>query len=75
MKIVKGKFFWKKEWYSFCSTHQTYNPKCNRCNTGQYVNVWGNYINGIFFKISPKLWKIYANRWKFKWWIKNMLSK
>ena len=62
-KTVKGRFFWKKTWYSFCSTHVEHDNNCPRCNAGHWSNNWLNAISGFFFKYMPKFWI---------WWVNNV---
>lgn len=59
---TKGYWFWKKEWYSICSRHREYDEGCNLCNAGSWVSVYGNVIEGWFYKMFPELWKRWMNR-------------
>jgi len=60
-KTVRGKFFWKYEWYSICSVHYNHDPNCNMCTTGHWVNVWGHFFSGIVYKICPPIWRFFIN--------------
>lgn len=52
----KGKFFYKKRWFSLCSAHLQYNYECINCNTGTWKNVWRTNIEKVVFILSPKLY-------------------
>lgn len=49
-------------WYSICSIHRKYNPKCNCCRAGNWAIArwlsWDHYL----WKLSPDLWRKWANR-------------
>lgn len=60
-KEDKGKFFWKKRWYSICSAHMVYDKDCPRCNVGGWHNLWGLAIGGFFHDHFYKLWFYYQN--------------
>ncbi len=53
---------WRQVWYSICSHHQPFDPECRLCKRGQWVNHWGNVLDGVFYKLTPKLWRWWANR-------------
>jgi|AntAceMinimDraft_16_1070373.scaffolds.fasta_scaffold16553_3 hypothetical protein len=57
----KGKFFWKKRWYSICSIHYEYNKECPMCNAGTWSNVWGTAISSFFCDHLYKLWFWWVN--------------
>jgi len=63
METIKGKFFWKKRWYSFCGAHQKYDEKCNLCQCGNWHNVWLMTINEFFHDHCYYLWY---------WWATNI---
>jgi len=62
----KGKFFWKKKWYSICSMHYEYNKDCNMCRTGVWKNVWSSNISEWIFDNFPNFWRWYVNLNKYK---------
>lgn len=62
-KTVKGKYLWKKRWYSICSTHQIYSKDCPRCNIGSWHSDWKQSITSWFFHNFPKFWI---------WWVNNI---
>ena len=62
----KGKFFWKKRWFSICSMHWDHDENCNMCNTGTWSNVWLSKISAWFFEHFPKLWIWYVNLNKYQ---------
>ena len=73
MKLpTKGKYFWKKEWYSICSIHHQHNEKCEMCNTGNWHNVLlGNILNFLYYKINIfykiwQLWQKFFGKLKFQ---------
>ena len=61
--LVRGKLWWKEEWYSICSMHGgNHQEDCNMCNTGNWVNVWMHNIGSIIYKLFPNLWRWWVNR-------------
>lgn len=59
--LTKGKFLFKKEWYSICSRHQQYESTCNICNHGSWRNVFLSKISHFVFKYFPKFWIYVVN--------------
>ena len=53
---TKGKFFWKKRWYSICSAHVEYDENCPRCKVGAWHNMWGIAIDSFFCRYFYKIW-------------------
>ena len=53
---TKGKYFWKKEWYSICSLHMEYQENCPLCNKGQWINVTRHWFNKLLYKYCYSLW-------------------
>lgn len=53
---TKGRFFWKKGWYSFCSKHYHHDFECKGCNSGTWEYVWIVKISNFIYKVSPGLW-------------------
>lgn len=49
-------------WFSICSAHRKYNPECNCCNAGSWVNDEKHELSGWLYKHDPKLWRKWANR-------------
>lgn len=50
------------EWYSICSIHQKYNKKCHLCRCGSWHIVGWLSFEKYLWKISPLLWRKWANR-------------
>ncbi len=61
---IKGKLFWKKRWYSICSTHADYQEDCPRCNVGGWHNMWLLSISNFFHTHFWNLW-FYWNNGRF----------
>ena len=59
---TKGKFLTKQYFYSICSGHSGDEEDCSRCQKGMWRYVWAIWLSGLLYKISPKLWRIWANR-------------
>ncbi len=63
---VKGKLWWKYKWYSFCSNSHFdlngYDKNCPACNSGSWINVWGNKISNIIYYLFPNLWRKWMNK-------------
>ena len=59
----RGRFWWKKEWYSICSGHEPDETKdtCPRCLTGTWVNVWSHFFGHIFYTLLPSVWRWWVN--------------
>lgn len=57
----KGKFLWKKRWYSICSAHQDYKEDCPRCNAGTWNNIVMLAISGFFHDHFYNLWFYWMN--------------
>lgn len=57
------------KWFSICSKHHDYRKDCNLCNTGHMVFMPAHHIGSFVYKVSPKMWRWYANipRNKRKW--------
>jgi hypothetical protein len=51
---TKGKFIFKKEWYSFCSIHHEYDEKCGACNGGSWYSIYRRKLEKIY-SVCPKL--------------------
>lgn len=60
-KTVRGKWFWKKRWYSICSAHKDHNKDCQLCKTGSWHNVWLGAIEGFFHDHIYWLWYFFVN--------------
>ena len=63
--ITKGKFFWEKTWYSFCSMHSEHDENCNACKSGTWENNWMHSIGSLIYKKNTNLWRWWVNR-KYK---------
>jgi len=59
--MVKGRFFWKKEWYSICSMHREYNPDCSMCKSGSWQNILLVKLDSKIFDLFPRFWRFMAN--------------
>jgi hypothetical protein len=57
----KGKFIFKKQWYSICSMHYEYKEDCNCCNTGTWENIFIHKIGSFIYKKFPKFWIWWMN--------------
>jgi hypothetical protein len=53
---------WRQDWYHVCSAHQGFADGCPRCLIGEWQNVWSLHVSQAFYKASPSLWKLWANR-------------
>jgi len=53
--MTRGKFWWKEEWYSFCSRHQEYDKDCDICQHGTWENVWKQKWKQKIFRIWGKV--------------------
>lgn len=60
--LTKGKYFWKKSWYSICSMHREHDETCNICKSGTWENNWLVVIDGFIHDHCYKLWYWNANR-------------
>jgi hypothetical protein len=58
---AKGKYFWKKEWYSICSMHRDGKDGCPMCETGKWVNVWMHNVSSFIYGNWPNFWRWWAN--------------
>ena len=58
----RGKYFKKEVWLSICSRHREYEESCNICNTGKWENVIKLKLSGLFYDISPVMWRYWINR-------------
>jgi len=62
---MKAHRYWgpfREVWLSVCSTHQNPRDTCRRCQAGQWRNLWRMRVSSRFFKLSPRLWRLWANR-------------
>lgn len=59
---TKGKYFWKKTWYSFCSRHREYDDTCDICKSGTWENNWLLAIDSYIHDHCYKLWYWKKNR-------------
>lgn len=57
-----GRWWWRREWYSICSAHQSYDPNCATCQYGSWQNLWLLKCSYFFFWLCPPLWRWWANR-------------
>lgn len=55
---------WRQDWYSICSAHQHGGPEddCRLCRAGKWRNRWRHFLGHCVYKISPRLWRWWANR-------------
>jgi hypothetical protein len=59
---TKGKFIFKKQFYSYCSMHFDEDKDCFACQHGQWSNIILDKIGHFIFKHFPKLWIWYVNK-------------
>lgn len=59
---IVGKFWWKKRWYSVCSSHFVYEDDCPRCRVGSWENLWRIKIGNYIYNLCPEIWMWWANR-------------
>lgn len=59
---TKGKFFWRKSWYSICSVHFNYKNDCGMCNAGSWHYDILSKIDGIIHDHWYSLWFYWHNR-------------
>jgi hypothetical protein len=59
--LTKGKFLFKKQWYSICSRHQHYEWHCELCNIGRWHNIFLSKISHFIFNHFEKLWIFCVN--------------
>ena len=58
----RGKGLLRQEWFSVCSQHRAPVEDCARCEQGEWKYIaWLEIEHGLF-KLSPRLWKAWANR-------------
>ena len=58
----KGRGFFRKEFYSIHSGGPCKLAVDGVCEHGQWVNVYAQTFSSGLFKLSPRLWRIWANR-------------
>lgn len=59
---TKGKFFWKKRYYSICSIHGLKpNSNCSLCKRGGWYNVWNLNISSFFHEHFTRVWCWWQN--------------
>lgn len=60
---TRGRFLFKEEFYSICSAHMhSEGIDCKLCETGSWHNVYMLKASQLVYKISPSLWRWWANR-------------
>lgn len=65
----------RRDWYSICSTHRHFEPKCSRCQRGQWLNYWRWCANSAVFTVAPGVWRWWANLpWKKRAFVRKMQS-
>lgn len=57
----KGRGLRKQVYFSICSAHQSDNEDCPLCKVGAWRNYWGWRFGHIVYKISPRIWRFFAN--------------
>lgn len=67
----------RQEWYSICSAHRSHDPECPRCQSGRWINIYKAAGSSILYKVSPRLWRIWANRRNsgFNKWLKSSMGR
>ena len=58
----RGRWLFRQEFYSICSMHFESQDDCNMCNAGSWKNVYAVKLSHILYKVSPSLWRLWANR-------------
>ena len=58
---IKGKYFWKKQWYSICSKHTSHYDNCKLCDVGKWENTWSLKISTYFHQNFYYLWSWWQN--------------
>jgi len=58
---TKGKFIFKKSWYSYCSAHIEPDESCDRCNVGSWHNNLLHNISSYFHDHHYRLWVWFVN--------------
>jgi hypothetical protein len=59
---MKKKWFGLYKWFSICSRHNNHDESCRMCNHGRWIFIPFFWIEKLFFKISPSLWRKWKNR-------------
>lgn len=64
MSKLKSRNHWvmRQEFFSICSMHMEPQDDCDRCNAGNWRNVYMAKLSSVFYKSSPRLWRLWANR-------------
>lgn len=57
---MKTKFLHR--WSSLCSAHLEHQEGCQPCDTGRWIFVPAWWIGSVVFRVSPRLWRWWANR-------------
>ena len=57
----KGRWFWRRDWYSVCSSHQRVRHDCARCRTGHWHYRWLRRIDGVIYQRYPRFWVWWHN--------------
>lgn len=64
---------WRRDWYSICSRHRGFEPKCALCQHGSWEWLVPHSISSFVYWISPGLWRWWANLpWKKRAFTKKM---
>jgi hypothetical protein len=58
----RGRGLFRQEFYSICSMHSKPQDDCDCCNAGSWRNVYATMLSHTFYKVSPFLWRWWANR-------------
>lgn len=59
----RKKGIFKEVWFSICSMHYHHDQTCDLCNSGRWVNVIRYKLSSLVYKISPKFWRWWVNRY------------
>lgn len=62
------------KWFSICSAHLEPREGCKLCDTGHWVFMPTWWLGHIVFKVSPGLWRWWANRGDARKRFKNRYS-
>lgn len=58
----RGRFPFRRTWYSICSMHYYHDESCDLCKTGDWSNDVRHWLGGRVFRYCPRLWRWWVNR-------------
>lgn len=59
---LRGKFFWKEEFYSICSRHFNWREDCPLCQKGEWINLWVHHVSSMVHDWAYPVWYWWVNR-------------